>query len=94
MIPPRESMGKGRQNYIDTIPDEFQDAICKCKPDNGQYAHLVKKLTNTGVVGITVHVKCGKPTNLWTYLEECANCYDFYLIRDYPDQNLLCEGCA
>jgi hypothetical protein len=95
MIPPAEACSRGRQAYIDTIPEELQDEICKCKtvPDHLVY-NQTKKLPDTGEVGIVVHVRCGKPANLWAYLEECYNCEYIYVVREYPDKNLICSECG
>jgi len=94
LIAPKEACGRGRQAYIDTIPDDLKDDICTCltKPDHLVHSQT-KKLPNSGDVGITVHERCGKPANLWTYIEICENCEYYYIVSKFPDRDLLCSGC-
>lgn len=94
MIPPKEAVGKGRQAYIDSIPDGLRSDICTCTPSDPNSVHSkIVKLPNSGIVGINVHTTCKKPANLWAYIETCENCECYYIVEHYPDKELLCGSC-
>ena len=76
----------GRLNYVASIPQELQHAICKCGHTKG-YTHLHER-GDYWVCG-----ECRKPTNLWAYTEECYGCGVFYVVETKPDEELLCNSC-
>lgn len=98
MDPPAEARGNGREAYIETIPFKFQNKICTCpnyyRPGKSP-VHNFRYITipDSGKVGVIVHETCRKPTNLWTYIEECENCEQLYIVKKFPDKYLLCGDC-
>lgn len=99
MLAPAEAVGNGREAYVESIPWKFANDVCTCpkyfvrgRSPIHNYRYI--KLPDTGPVGILVHEVCRKPTNLWTYIEECENCEELYIVREFPDRNLLCGDCS
>lgn len=80
----------GREAYIATLPENLRHLICTCHNASSDKLGFTR-VHERG--DFWVRACCRKPPNLWTYINECDGCGDYYVAEFYPDVNLLCPPC-
>lgn len=74
-------------SYLDGVSTELRAKLCSCTRPEG-----FTRIPEGHGEQYWVCGKCRKPRGTW-HIVECINCFELYVVDEWPDKMLLCPSC-